>query len=94
MDYIFGFYPKKQPLFIFHKVTGLSGFLFSCLFSQFLKFSLNHRFIKLLKSEISVIRVDKNGKQPNMAFVTLIKHIEPEDRGFFELGGAIGELSG
>jgi DNA-binding protein Fis len=28
------------------------------------------------------------------AIVTLIKHIEPEDRGFFEIGGAIGDLSG
>ena len=24
----------------------------------------------------------------------LIKHIEPEDRGLFELGGAIGDLNG
>jgi len=29
-----------------------------------------------------------------VAVETLIKHIEPEDRGFFELGGAIGDLSG
>jgi hypothetical protein len=26
--------------------------------------------------------------------ITLIKHIEPEDWGFFELGGAMGDLSG
>ncbi len=29
-----------------------------------------------------------------LALEALIKHIEPEDQGFSELGGAIGELSG